>query len=71
MKMHFIVMTASEDAPGWRFFAGMNDARLPVWGGSDKAAHFPTFQQALRIVRRVGGADIWAAFPHHQGQEGR
>lgn len=69
MKMHFIVMTASDEASGWRFFAGMSDARLPIWGESDRAARFPTFQQALRIARRVGGADICAAFPHHQDQE--
>jgi hypothetical protein len=61
MQMHYIVMAASADARGWRFFAGMDDARHPIWGESAKAVHFPTFQQARRVARRVGDAEICAS----------
>lgn len=46
---------------GGVFFAGMDDARYPIWGESAKAVHFPTFQQARRVARRFGDAEICAS----------
>ncbi len=66
MDMHFIVMAASAESQGWRFFVGMDDAKLPIWGEPANAIHFPTFRQACRIARRVGGAEICASITHHQ-----
>ena len=55
MDMNFIVLAAAADPQGWRFFAGMDEAKHPVWAPSEKAVHFPTFKQASRLARRVGG----------------
>lgn len=61
MQMHYVVMAASADTRGWRFLVGIDDARRPIWGESAKAVHFPTFQQARRVARRVGDAEICAS----------
>jgi len=66
MDMHFIVMAASAELQGWLFYAGMDQDKDPIWGEPDSAVHFPTFQQARRIARRVRGAQICASVTHLQ-----
>ncbi|MBB2973714.1 hypothetical protein [Mesorhizobium sp. RMAD-H1] len=62
MDMHFIVMAASAEPQGWRFYAGMDEGKHPIWGEPASAIHFPTFQQACRM----GGAQICASITHQQ-----
>lgn len=66
MNVHFIVMAASAETQGWRFFTGMDNAKLPTWGEPANAVHFPTFRQACRVARRVSGAQVCASLTHQQ-----
>jgi len=62
MEVHYLIMAAAADACGWRFFTGIDEARNPTWGESNKAVHFPTFKQAHHVARRFGNAEICASF---------
>ncbi|EDH5293469.1 hypothetical protein [uncultured Pigmentiphaga sp.] len=62
MEKHFIVVAAGERFSEWRFLAGLDNAKHPIWADAGEAARFSTFQQARRVARRLRGVQIFASF---------